>query len=135
MRRRKECDRRLRRPITRIAVCEDQQKECSGCLVRSTLKELQVAVSYFWGEREFGIDFRRDAARVSHHQLNVFQAESFGAQNGGKRMPCRVRTALLPDAGCADGLVVPALQGPDRDAIEDGPGSAVAGEGTPRTAS
>ena len=69
--------------------------------VCSSFEELEVAVAYFWGEREFGVDFRGDSAAVSHHHLDVFKAESLGAQDRGERVPCSMRAALLLNLGCA----------------------------------
>jgi hypothetical protein len=58
------------------------------------------------GVTEFGVDFRGDAAGVSHHELDVFEAESFGAEDGGVAQPFPTRTLPggLSQAQPEDGL-------------------------------
>lgn len=75
---------------------------------------MEVPVADVGGERELGVDLGGDSAGVAEDELDVFEAESFGAENRGERVPCGVRAALLLDTGGLDGLVVPPLQGPDR---------------------
>src|SRR5258708_480100 len=68
---------------------------CSNGLVCSSFEELQVPVPGFWCEREFRVDFRGDAAAVCEDELDVFEAESFGAEDGGERVSCGVWAAFL----------------------------------------
>jgi hypothetical protein len=62
----------------------------ASLFVRPSFEELQVAVSGFWCEREFGV------AAGPEHSLDLFEAESFGAEDGCARVPCAMR---FPRAG------------------------------------
>ena len=55
------------------------------------LEQLQVSVACFGRERELRVDFGGDSAAVSEDALDLFEAESFGAEHGRERVAlCRV---------------------------------------------
>jgi hypothetical protein len=89
----------------------------------SSFEELEVSIADVGGEGEFGVDLGGDPAGVSQHSLDLFQAESFGAQDGGEvwRAVCGPPFFVTPAASIASSYqrcrvrtLTPSKMGPAR---------------------